>query len=170
MRAANLLSVAIGETVSPDPTVNDPDGPGDHVYTWTQDPLDTVIFSDVNVLRPTITAPANSTTVTLTLTVDDNNGEHTAVKEITLTIFDPNTNVAPTIGNIDDITVKERTSVTLTATASDPNTGDTLTYLWDDSVLPTDTVATGDTTKSLKFTAPGISSGTETFAVHAYSY
>ena len=162
--ASGPLSVALGSSVSPDPTVNDRDGPANHVYTWTASPTGIVTLTDIDRLRPTITVPANATpsTVTLTLTIVD--GEHTVDSQITLNIFDPNTNVAPTIDNIDDITVKERTSVTLTATASDPNTGDTLTYLWDHSALPTGTVATGEDTRSLRFTAPGISSGTETFA------
>ena len=161
--ASGPLSIALGTSLSLNPTITDRDGTTNHVYTWTAPP-DTVTFSNVNLPNPTITTAANATkgTVTLTLTIVD--GEHTVVGQITLNIFDPNENVAPTIDNIDDVTVKERTSVTLTATARDPNAGDTPTYLWDDRALPTGTVATGNTTKSLKFTAPGISSGTETFA------
>ena len=159
------LSVALESSVSPNPMVNDPDGTANHVYTWTASPTGIVTLTDIDRLRPTITAPANDTVteVTLTLTIVD--GEHTVDSQITLNIFDPNTNVAPTIDNISGaMAVKERTSVTLTATASDPNTDDTLTYMWDDSALPTGTVATGNTAKSLKFTAPGISSSTQPFA------
>ena len=89
--AGGPLRVALGLSVSTNPTVDDPDGDTDHTYTWTQSPINTVTFSDVNSLRPTITAPA-STTVTdvrLTLTVVD--GEHTVDAETTLNIYDPAT-------------------------------------------------------------------------------
>ena len=89
--AGGPLRVALGSSVSTNPTVDDPDGDTDHTYTWTQSPVNTVTFSDVNSLRPTITAPV-STTVTdvrLTLTVVD--GEHTVDAETTLNIYDPAT-------------------------------------------------------------------------------
>ena len=160
------LSVALGLSIIPNPDIVDPDGTSNHLYTWTQSPAGTVTFSATDSLRPTISAALNATPgpVTLTLTVNDNNGEYIVEDMTTLTIFDPNTNVAPTIDNISgDITVKERTSVTLTAIASDHNTGDILTYLWDDSALPADIVVTGENDKSMRFTAPGIQSGTRSF-------
>ena len=135
-------------------------------YAWTATPSSAVTFNSTTALNPEVTV-SNTVTdgdiIELTLTVNDGTVDASDTRR--LTIQDAVvTNTAPTIDNISGaITVKERTSVTLTATASDPNIGDTLTYLWDDSDLPTGTVATGDTTKSLKFTAPGISSGTETF-------
>ena len=136
------------------------------VIAWTQSPTSTVTITNADTLTPTIEAPSvtTATSVTLTMTVTDSGGlSNTDTRELPIQDAIVN-NTAPTIGNIDDITVKERTSVTLTATTSDPNAGDTFTYMWDDSALPTDTVAIGDTTKSLKFTAPGISSGTRDFA------
>ena len=108
----NLLSVAIGGMVSPNPTVNDLDGPTDHVYTWTQSPPNTVTFNNTDSLMTTITAPADAIAgdVTLTLTVVD--GEHTVEREITLTIFDPDINLAPTV------------DVVLSLTATDSITND----------------------------------------------
>ena len=108
----DLLSVAIGGMVSPNPTVNDLDGPTDHVYTWTQSPPNTVTFNNTDSLMTTITAPADAIAgdVTLTLTVVD--GEHTVEREITLTIFDPDINLAPTV------------DVVLSLTATDSITND----------------------------------------------
>ena len=89
--AGSPLRVALGLSVSTNPTVDDPDGDTDHMYTWTQSPVNTITFSDVNSLRPTITAPANTTVtdVRLTLTVVD--GEYTVDAETTLNIYDPAT-------------------------------------------------------------------------------
>ena len=89
--AGGPLRVALGSSVSTNPTVDDPDGDTDHTYTWTQSPVNTVTFSDVNSLRPTITAPASTpiTSVTLTLTVVD--GGHTVSDDTTLNIYDPAT-------------------------------------------------------------------------------
>ena len=89
--AGGPLRVALGSSVSTNPTVDDPDGDTDHTYTWTQSPVNTVTFSDVNSLRPTITAPVSTpiTSVTLTLTVVD--GGHTVSDDTTLNIYDPAT-------------------------------------------------------------------------------
>ena len=89
--AGDPLRVALGLSVSTNPTVDDPDGDTDHTYTWTQSPVNTITFSDVNSLRPTIIAPANTTVtdVRLTLTVVD--GEYTVDAETTLNIYDPAT-------------------------------------------------------------------------------
>ena len=69
-------------------------------------------------------AATNATTgdVTLTLTIVD--GEHTVDSQMTVNIFDRLENVPLTIANIDDVTVKERTSVRLPGIALDPNTGE----------------------------------------------
>ena len=162
VEAGGPLSVALGSSVSPSPTVTDPDGSTDHTYTWTSSDPNAVTFSNATSLSPTITptATATVTTITLTLTVVD--GEHTEHNTIELRIFDPNTNVAPTVNVGDDIpNVNERTSVTLTGTVDDPN-NDPLTYLWSHN-LGADTVVTGENTESLRFTAPGISSATQLF-------
>ena len=160
--AGGLLSVALGSSVTPSPTVDDPDGPSGHTYTWASSDPGAVTFSpNANSLRPTITVPINTTPtdVTLTLTVVD--GEYTESDTTTLRIFDPSVNVEPTVkitGN--DIPVKERTSVTLTGTASDPNK-DTLAYSWEYPAAVT--AVTGEDTRSLRFTTPGISSGPQSF-------
>ena len=160
--AGGPLSVTLESSVTPNPVVNDSDSLANHMYTWTSSNSSAVNFSDADSLRPLITVPANITpaNVTLTLTVVD--GEHTVSDTTTLRIFDPNVNVEPTVSVGDDIIVKERTSVTLTGTAHDPNPGDTLKYSWDHN-LDTDIVVTGNDTKSLRFTAPGISSDEQPF-------
>ena len=91
VNAGSPLRVALGLSVSTNPTVGDPDGDTDHMYTWTQSPVNTITFSYVNSLSPTITAPANTTVtdVRLTLTVVD--GEYTVYDETTLNIYDPAT-------------------------------------------------------------------------------
>ena len=162
--AGDPLSVALDSSVTPNSTFDDLDGSSGHAYTWTSSDPGAVTFSpNANSLRPTITVPVNTTptdNIILTLTVVD--GEYTESDTTTLRIFDPSVNVEPTVkitGN--DIPVKERTSVTLTGTASDPNK-DTLAYSWEYPADVTTTV-TGKDTRSLRFTTPGISSGPQSF-------
>ena len=161
------LYVALGLSDTPKPIIYDPDGTLNHRHTWTQSPAGTVTFSNIHSLEPTISVDINATPgtiVTLTLTVNDNSGEHIISDTTTLTIVDPNNNLAPTVDVGDDINATERTSVTLTGIVGDPNKGDipTLTYLWTHD-LGSDTVVTGENTTSLRFTAPGISSPTLSF-------
>ena len=91
--AGGPLSVALGSSVIPNPTIIDPDGDSNHRYTWTQDPAGTVTFIGANSLIPTILAAANAPVgnVTLTLTVNDNNGDHTVSDTTLLEIFESDT-------------------------------------------------------------------------------
>ena len=145
------------------------DDDGDNLtYTWTVSPTDAVTFNSTAALNPTITVSGtvpDGQVIILTLTVNDDTVDVSRTR--TLTIFDP-TNVAPTIYKISvSMTVKERTSVTLTGAANDPNPGDTpkLKYLWLDLInnFSNTPDVTGKDTQLLRFTAPGISSGTESF-------
>ncbi len=77
--------------------------------------------------------------------------------EATITV---SANTPPTVSAGPDQTVVEGNAVTLTGTASDADTGDTLAYLWSQSPASPAIAFTNATSISTTFTAPQVSSNT----------
>ena len=92
----------------------------------------------------------------VTVTVTDGTSL-TDSKDVVITVNTPSTtNTPPTVDAGPDRTVNERTAVTLSGSASDPD-GDTMTYAWThDSGISVD--LTGSDTTRPQFTAPGVTS------------
>ena len=127
-------------------------------YAWTQSPPNTVTITNVDSLKPRITASSVTadTTVTLTLTVDD--GTDTSVPdtmELTIINF---VNTPPTAEAGPDREVFENRSITLLGSGDDINVHDTLNYTW--SAASSDIVLDVVDKERLTFTAPGVSTDT----------
>ena len=157
--AGDDQTVPEGDTVTLTGTASDPDTGDTLTYLWTSD-RPGLSISGSDTLAPSFTAPQvdTDTAITLTLSVTDSHNATTA-DTVTITITDvPPPNTAPTASAGDDQTVPEGDTVTLNATASDPDTGDTLTYLWtsDRPGLP----ISGSGTLTPSFTAPQVDTDT----------
>ena len=130
-------------------------------YTWTQDPLNTVTFNDINSLNPRITASSAvsvDTPVMLTLSVNDT--KDVTVETMTLTVKNF-VNTPPTVNAGLDKEVYENRSVTLSGSATDINAHDTLGYTWELTSGTPNIVLDVTNTTSLRFTAPGVSMDTD---------
>ena len=146
-------TVKEGEQVSMPWTASDPDG-DTMTYSWSQNPLTPAItLGSPNLSPTTFTAPQVDDDTVFTLTLEVTAGTHTVDDSLSITVKN---NHSPTVNAGADRTVNEGVPVTLSGTASDPD-GDPLTYEWTRVSGPTPTDLTGDTTKSLRFTAPGVS-------------
>ena len=156
--AGDDQTIPEGDTVTLTGTASDPDTGDTLTYLWTSD-RPGLSISGSDTLAPSFTAPQvdTDTTITLTLSVTDSHNA-TATDQVTITVTDvPPPNTAPTASAGDDQTIPEGDTVTLTGTASDPDTGDTLTYRWShDSSLPI-TLA-NPAALSTTFTAPQVNS------------
>ena len=102
-------------------------------YAWTRVSGPQVTLTGANTLTPSFTAPevtANATLV-LRLTVSDGTGPGSASASDTVSITIRQVNRAPTVNAGLDAIVDERSTATLSASASDPDgIGTSLTYLW----------------------------------------
>ncbi len=156
--AGDDQTIQEGDTVTLTGTASDPDTADTLTYRWTSD-RPGLSISDSGTLAPSFTAPQvdTDTTITLTLSVTDNHNA-TAADQVTITVTDvPPPNSPPTASAGDDRTVQEGDTVTLTGTASDPDTGDTLTYRWShDSSLPI--ILANPAALSTTFTTPQVNS------------
>ena len=174
--AGDDRTVAEGQTVTLNGTAADEDAGDTLTYLWSHDSTLGIAVDDANSLDTSFTAPdvAADTPVTFTLTVSD--GTATATDQVVVTIADSanstdttkatdpvqtnstGTNTAPTADAGSDRAVNEGSPVTLSGTASDPDTGDTLTYSWT-SNRPGLTL-TGPDTLTPSFTAPQVDQDT----------
>lgn len=134
--------VASGETARLSGSARDEDMFDTLTYTWTQvsavwaqtglPASDAPVLTGANSLTPSFTAPTLSVgdsnlVLTYQLTVSDGLvGTNSTVRVF---VMAP-TNSAPTVDAGADQTVGSSTKVTLAATASDPDQGQTLTYSW----------------------------------------
>ena len=136
----------------------DPDS-DDLTIAWTQSPANTVTITNVDSLKPLITASTvnANTTVTLTLTVDDETNDPVVdTMELTIINF---VNTPPTVDAGPDREVFENQSITLSGSATDINKPYTLSYTW--SVASSDIVLDVVNKERLTFTAPGVSTNTD---------
>ncbi|MGA9761392.1 MAG: PKD domain-containing protein, partial [Gaiellaceae bacterium] len=126
-------------SAGPDQTVNtsdlvtldgtastDPDSGDVLVYTWEQTDGALVTLSNPNAPQPSFIAPASASTLTFKLTVSDGTLESNDTVVITVPDRAPTANAGP------DQNVNTSTSVTLDGSLStDPDSGDVLTYAWE---------------------------------------
>ena len=146
-------TVKEGATVSMPWTASGPDGES-LTYSWQQSPAQPPITLNSPDSSPTtFTAPDVDADTAFTFTLAVTAGQHTVEDSLTITVKN---NRPPTVDAGANRTVNERTAVTLSGSASDPD-GDTMTYAWThDSGISVD--LTGSDTTRPQFTAPGVTS------------
>jgi serralysin len=135
-------------------TVTQPDNDV-HSYTWTQLDGMELTLENADNLNVNFVAPAVDVQETINLQLVVSDGTNIVANTLTVVVI-PNT--APVITDVTaDQTVDERTAVTLTVTATDAD-NDALTYRW---VVNGATVTlTGDTSDTVSFTAPDVTTAT----------
>ena len=158
VNAGNDQQEAEGSTVSLDATVTDTDTEDALTYTWTHNSTLSITLANDSVPDTTFTAPnvAENTVVEFTLTVYD--GTATVSDKILVTITD-SANSPPMVNAGDDRQEAEGSTVSLDATVTDDDTGDTLTYTWTHNStlsISLDDSSAVDTT----FTAPNVAENT----------
>ena len=118
--------VAPGASVTLDGSGStDPDG-DTLTYIWTRTAGPAVTLSSTTAASPTFTTPSTLATLTFRLTVTDSRGA-TDTDDVTIRVTRPPVADAGTAQ-----TVATGATVTLDGSgSSDPDTGDTLTYLWE---------------------------------------
>ena len=159
VNAGNDQQEAEGSTVSLDATVTDDDTGDTLTYTWTHNSTLSISLDDSSAVDTTFTAPnvAENTVVEFTLTVYD--GTATVSDKILVTITD-SANSPPEVNAGNDQQEAEGSTVSLDATVTDDDTGDTLTYTWTHNStlsISLDDSSAVDTT----FTAPNVSEETD---------
>ena len=156
--AGDDQEVVEGATVSLSGTATDDDTEDTLAYSWTHDDSLAITITDSDSLSASFTAPgvAANTTITVTLTVNDGTVDVTDTLRVTIT---DSPNSPPEVGAGDDQEVVEGATVTLSGTATDDDTEDTLAYSWthDDSLAIT---ITDSDSLSASFTAPGVAANT----------
>ena len=158
VNAGNDQQEAEGSTVSLDATVTDDDTEDTLTYTWTHNSTLSISLDDSSAVDTTFTAPnvAENTVVEFTLTVYD--GTATVSDKILVTITD-SANSPPEVNAGNDQQEAEGSTVSLDATVTDDDTGDTLTYTWTHNStlsISLDDSSAVDTT----FTAPNVAENT----------
>ena len=150
--------VVEGATVNLLGTATDDDPEDTLAYSWTHDDTLAITITDSDSLSASFTAPgvAANTTITVTLTVNDGTVDVTDTLRVTIT---DSPNSPPEVGAGDDQEVVEGATVSLSGTATDDDTEDTLAYSWthDDTLAIT---ITDSDSLSASFTAPGVAANT----------
>ena len=146
-------TVKEGAIVSMPWSASGPDGEP-LTYLWQQSPAQPlIILNNTDSSPTTFTAPDVDADTAFTFTLAVTADQHTVEDSLTVTVKN---NRSPTVDAGPDRTVNERTAVTLSGSASDPD-GDTMTYAWThDSGISVD--LTGSDTTRPQFTAPGVTS------------
>lgn len=152
---ADQSNVSGGATVTLAATASDPDGTTPTV-TWAQTGgTPTVTLSGTGYNR-TFTAPIVASATALTFTATASDGTLTGTDSVVINVL---ANRAPTVNaGVDQTGISPGTTVTLTATASDPE-GTTPTISWAQTAgTPTVTLSGSGATRT--FTAPSVVGGT----------
>ena len=147
------------EEVTLEGSATDPDTDDTITYLWSQTQGPTATLSNSTSASPTFDAPLiNSTQAILTFSLTVNDGAVDSTTPDTVDITVSNVNTPPTANAGADQTVDEGTEeVTLEGSATDPDTDDTITYLWSQTQGPTATLS-NSTSASPTFDAPLINS------------
>lgn len=155
--------ITLGETITVKETnhvtiiagVEDPEN--DVVtYTWTQLNGSDVGLTNTDTETIIFTAPNVDTEEIITLQLKVSDSLNTVTSTISVVVV-PNTPPVITDITVDQV-VDERTTVTLTVAATDLDS-DTLTYRW--AVNVASIALTGDTTATVSFIAPDVTSATD---------
>ena len=128
LNAISNKSVTIPNTLNFTAVATDPDHPANTLtYSLENAPSGATINPTTGLFS---WAPATAGTYTLTVVVTDNgNPALSASRPVTITVSpSPTTNTAPVLAFIPPQTVTEQTQLSFTATATDANSGQTLTY------------------------------------------
>ena len=139
-------------------TATDDDTEDTLAYSWTHDDTLAITITDSDSLSASFTAPgvAANTIITVTLTVNDGTVDVTDTVQVTIT---DSPNSPPEVGAGVDQEVVEGSQASLSGTATDDDTEDTLAYSWthDDTLAIT---ITDSDSLSASFTAPGVAANT----------
>ncbi|WP_305849545.1 myxosortase-dependent M36 family metallopeptidase [Pyxidicoccus parkwayensis] len=131
-------------------------------YAWARVSGPTVTINNANTLTPSFTAPEVTSDQNLVLRLSATDGAVVVSDTVTVRII--NVNRAPTVNAGIDLTADERSTVTLSGSASDAD-ADTLTYLWTQTA-GTAVSLRGYDKATATFTAPETVNGeTLTFAL-----
>lgn len=135
-------------------TVTQPDDDV-HTYMWTQIDGTEVTLENSDALNVNFVAPAVDAQETINLQLEVSDGTNVVTSSVEVVVIPNN---APVITDVTaEQTVDEGDTVSLTVTATDADS-DTLTYRW---VVNGATVTlTGDTTDTITFTSPDVTSDT----------
>jgi serralysin len=135
-------------------TVSDPEN-DELTYTWTQLSGIEVSLTGADALNVNFNAPAVDVEETITLQLVVSDGTNVVTNTVDVVVIPNN---APVITDVTaDQSINEGDTVTMNVTATDAD-DDTLTYRW---VVNGATVTlTGDTTNTITFTAPSVTSDT----------
>ena len=159
--AGSDRAVTEGSPVTLTGTASDEDTGDTLTYSWISN-RPGLTLTGPDTLTPSFTAPQvdQDTPITFTLTVTDDHNA-TATDQVTITVTDVPPNSPPTADAGDDRTVLEGDAITLTGTASDPDTGDTLTYSWTSDLSDLSDLSISDSdTLFPSFTAPQVDQDT----------
>jgi hypothetical protein len=165
--AGSDQTVNEGDTVSLDGSgSSDPDGTVES-YSWTQTAGTQVTLDDASSATPSFTAPdvgADGETLTLELTVTDNDGATSTADTVNVEVSNVIVNQEPTANAGSDQTVNEGDTVSLDGSGSSDPDGDTLTYAWTQTA---GTQVTLDDASSAtpSFTAPDVGADGETLTL-----
>ena len=158
--AGDPQNVAEGATVSLNGTASDDDPEDTLAYKWTHNATFTISLRDSTALNTSFVAPNvdADTPVLFTLNVTDGTAYATATVTI---VIEYTPNRAPTADAGGNQVVVPGVKVTLDGTgSSDPDVGDSLTYLWVQTGGPTVTLA-GSDTGTPTFTVPDVDKNTD---------
>nr|WP_225937420.1 myxosortase-dependent M36 family metallopeptidase [Myxococcus sp. RHSTA-1-4] len=150
-------SVTIDErsTAIVEATASDPDGDA-LTYTWIQTAGDEVVFDGAGTARITFSTGEVAADAVLRFQVTVSDGTASLQREVAVNVR--HINRAPTVNAGLDLAADERSSVTLSGSASDADQGDTLTYAWT-QVSGTPVALSGANGAMATFTAPNTASG-----------
>ncbi|MBL9119504.1 MAG: hypothetical protein JNL80_06305 [Phycisphaerae bacterium] len=150
-----------GDTVTLAATASDPEGQG-ITYTWTQVSGPAVSITGADGATPSFVAPEGLTNTTIVLQCSVSDGTNTSID--TVSILVNRDSDAPVVDAGADQEVDEGDTVTLAATASDPE-GAGLSYLWTQTSGPP-VVLVNATSANATFIAPnGVVNSDVTFAL-----
>ena len=145
-----------GDTVNLSATGSEPNDPDPVTFAWTGPPG--VIIAGANTATPSFTAPnlpsdAIPQVLTFTVTATDDDGETiTDTADVTVT---PPANLPPIADAGPDQNAGSGDTVNLSATGSEPNDPDPVTFAW---TGPPGVIITGANTATPSFTAPNLPS------------
>jgi 5-hydroxyisourate hydrolase-like protein (transthyretin family) len=165
--AGSDQTVNEGDTVSLDGSgSSDPDGTVES-YSWTQTAGTSVTLSDASSATPSFTAPdvgADGETLTLELTVTDNDGATSTADTVNVEVSNVIVNQEPIANAGSDQTVNEGDTVSLDGSASSDPDGDTLTYAWTQTAGTSVTLSDASSATP-SFTAPDVGADGETLTL-----